>query len=88
MAIERRHFVGVSQIQLEQWLRWVNEELATGKTRQSWGAGDSTSAHWIDTNLPATTRRDMILNDLAIVAPNDYDADANRPIKRTRVRYI
>lgn len=88
MSVSRRIFVGATQAQLETWLEWVNEEMATGKVNSGWSAGDTNASKWIDLSLPPLTRRSMILNDLSILAPATYDPQDLAPIKRTRPRYI
>lgn len=88
MSVSRRIFVRATQVQLEQWLEWVEEEIATGKVNSGWSAGDTNANKWIDLSLPPMTRREMILNDLSIIDPTTYDAQDLAPIKRTRPRYL
>lgn len=88
MAATRRQFPGTDQSTLEGWLSAVLEEIATGKTLNAWGAGDSSGAYFLDGSLPPERRRDMILNDLGMIDPEKYPPRDNAPVKRTTPQYV
>jgi hypothetical protein len=88
MAIDRRNFPGVSQDTLEQWLSWVLVEIATGKVSDGWTAGDTSNHKAIDRSLPAERRRDLILNDLSILDPDEYPPRDLTRVKRTVPQYL
>lgn len=96
MAIARPYFYrsGSSvtdeqwQATLEEWLQATQEEILTGRVNTSWSAGDTSAAKQIDSSLPATKRREMILNDLSILDPDTYPPREIFPIRRTVPRYI
>jgi len=58
--------------QLKKWLGYCLDEIATGKVNDAWDSGDASGHKFIDSNLSAERRRDMILNDLSILAPDDF----------------
>lgn len=93
MAINRRNFpslgTGAAAIaQLVKWLRWAEEEIATGKVNQAWNDGDASATKWIDQTLPPERRRDLILNDLGILDPTNYPPRETARITRTVSRFI
>ena len=88
MAIPRRYFPTRSQAELETALRDVEQEMLDGQVLQSWGAGDANAGKWIDPSLAPLKRREMILNDLGILAPATYPPRDLAPIKRTVPRYL
>lgn len=88
MSVSRRIFVGATESELEQWLEWVNDEIATGKVNSAWSAGDTNASKWVDLSLPPMRRRAMILNDLSILNPTDYPPRNFASIKVTRPRYV
>lgn len=87
MSVSRRNFPGATEAELETWLGWVNDELATGKVTNSYSAGDTNFNKWIDMSLPPKTRQALILNDLSILNSTDYPPRNYAPIKMTRPRY-
>jgi hypothetical protein len=87
MSVSRRNFPGATEAELETWLGWVNDELATGKVTNSYSAGDTNFAKWIDMSLPPKTRQALILNDLSILNSTDYPPRNYASIKMTRPRY-
>ncbi len=94
MAVSRRNFTlpgktdEEAQAWLEERLKEVEEEIASGKVTDQWSAGDSSAHKMIDRNLDAVTRRQMILNDLGILDPTTYPPRDNAAIKRTVSRYL
>lgn len=88
MAITRRNFPGKDQAWLEQHLGWTLEEIATGKVNGKWNSSDQGGEFAVDTNLPASVRRDLLLNDLSIVNPGKYPPRDTVRIKRTVPRYF
>lgn len=88
MAITRRNFPGILQAELEKWLRWCLEEIATGKVQQAWNDGETSASKWIDSTLPPERRRDLILNDLGILAPATYPPRDTVRVERTVPRYL
>ena len=88
MAVSRRYFPGATQAQLEAWLAAVIQEIATGKVTDGAGAGDTNFHKHIEQGLPAERRRDLLLNDLSILAPTTYPPRSLARIKRTVPQYI
>ena len=77
----RRYFPGWSQERLEQKLDQVLEDLASGKTTTSWGAGDTSASKQVIRSLDAV--RDELLNDLSILDPVSYPAADVRRVSVT-----
>lgn len=88
MAVTRRNFPGKTQAELETWLDWVLEEIATGKVSDGWTAGDTSNHKAIDNSLPPERRRDLILNDLSILDADSYPPRDYARVKRTVPKYI
>lgn len=68
----RRYFPGWSVERLEQKLDQVLEDLASGKVTTSWSAGDTSTGKQIVRSLEQV--RSELLNDLSILAPDQYPA--------------
>ena len=68
-AVSTLYFPGIAQATLESWLTQVLQEIAYGKVNLKWSSTDTTCEKWIDPSLPPERRRDMLLNDLAILDP-------------------
>jgi hypothetical protein len=90
MSVQRRNFASLIRLtdaaavaQLEEWLEAIDEEIATGKVNVEWWAESSRGVKQLDLNLPAERRRDLVLNDLSILAPDDYPRAEVAPIRRT-----
>lgn len=95
MATTRRNFflspdwTDEQQIQwLQERLQWTLEEIATGKVNSGWSSGDASGQKYIDTNLPPERRRDLILNDLGILDPENYPPRELARVTRTVPYYI
>lgn len=93
MAIQRRNFPGLGTEEaaiatLQRWLGWCEEEIATGKVNSGWSSGDASGQKFIDPNLPAERRRDLILNDLSILDPTNYPREDHVRITRTVPQYL
>ena len=94
MPLARRHFTlpGKSDAEAIEWLEArlteVEEEQAAGKSLDSWSAGDSSAHKMLDRNLDARTRRRMLLNDLSLLDPVNYDARDHAAITMTVPRYL
>lgn len=88
LTLNRRFFPGKDQAWLEARLAEVLDELANGKTIDAWAAGDSNAHKALDKNLGPERRRDMLLNDLSIIAPATYPPADVIAIKRTITRYL
>ena len=86
--VQRRNFPGATVAQLRTWLAWCNEEIATGKVNDSWNSGDAGGHKFIDVNLPAERRRDLILNDLSILLPDEFPRADHVRITRTIPKYV
>lgn len=80
-----RNFPGKSQGWLETELGKVLDDLASGKTVVSSGAGDSNMSERVEVSL--MRRKEMILSDLSILAPVTYPRSQVIGAKRTRPRY-
>lgn len=87
------NFPGKTQAWLETELGKVLEDLASGKTVVSSGAGDSSMSESVQVNL--ADRKRMILSDLAALTaaglttvPSTYIRSQVIGAKRTRARYV
>jgi len=81
----RRYFHGRSREWLEKQLEKAQNDLASGKTLVSWGEGDSSGSKQVQSSPQA--RIDMLLNDLTIIAPEDFAADDVLPITEARPNF-
>jgi len=88
LAITRRNFPGKTQAWLEARLAEVLDELAAGSSVDGWGTGDASAHKAVEKNLGAERRRDLLLNDLSILAPATYPPASYTPIKATIPRYL
>ena len=80
-----RNFPGKSQEWLESELSKVLDDLASGKTVVSSGAGDSNLSERVEVSL--MRRKEMILSDLSVLDPDTYPRKDVIGAKRTRPRY-
>lgn len=80
-----RNFPGKSQAWLEAALASVLDDIAAGKTVIASAAGDSSVTERAESNL--LRRKELILSDLSIVAPNTYPRTQVIAHKRARPRY-
>jgi len=84
----RRNFPGETQGTLEEWLKDVNEEIATGKVNTEFGAGDTNFKAVQDSKLSPERRRDLILYDLTLLNPVKYPPGDVLPIRVTVGRMV
>lgn len=80
-----QNFPGKSQGWLETELGKVLDDLASGKTVVSSGAGDSNLTERSEVSI--VRRRDMILSDLSVLDPGTYPRTEVIGARRTRPRY-
>ena len=80
-----RNFPGRTKQWLEAELSKVLDDLASGKTVVSSGAGDSNLSERVEVSL--MRRKEMILSDLNILDPTTYPRTDVIGAKRTRPRY-
>lgn len=80
-----RNFPGKSQEWLETELGKVLDDLASGKTVVSSGAGDSNLSERVEVSL--MRRKEMILSDLSVLDPDTYPRTDVLGVKRSRPRY-
>ncbi len=76
-----RYFPGQGQQWLETRLKRIQEDLASGKTLTSWGAGGDSASRQVQTDGLAVQR--MLLNDLYILDPETYPLDSIQRIRCT-----
>jgi hypothetical protein len=73
---------------LEQWLADVTEEIMTGKTAASFGAGESSGSDFIWKNITPQQRQAFLLDRLNELEPEKYPTDASSHIiTRTTRRF-
>lgn len=80
-----RNFPGKSQSWLETELGKVLEDLASGKTVVSSGAGDSNLTERSEVSI--ARRKELILSDLSVLDPGTYPRTRVVGARRTRPRY-
>lgn len=80
-----RNFPGKSQGWLETELGKVLDDLASGKTVVSSGAGDSNLTERSEVSI--VRRKEMILSDLSVLDPGTYPRTEVIGARRTRPRY-
>lgn len=84
-ALGVNYFVGRTQAWLENQLAQCQEDLAAGKTRITWGAGESSSGS-LKTTSPQQRYADLYFA-LSVLDPDTYPP-ANQPTRRTTPRYV
>lgn len=80
-----RNFPGKSQGWLETELGKVLDDLASGKTVVSSGAGDSNLTERSEVSI--VRRKELILSDLSVLDPGTYPRTEVIGARRTRPRY-
>ena len=80
-----RNFPGKTQGWLEVELGKVLDDLASGKTVVSSGAGDSNLTERSEVSI--VRRKEMILSDLSVLDPATYPRTEVIGARRTRPRY-
>mgnify|MGYP001402953649 CR=1 FL=1 len=76
-----RYFPGRGQEWLEERLERIQEDISSGKTLTSWGAGGDSASRQVQIDSLAVQR--MILNDLYLLDPATYPLDSMQRIRTT-----
>jgi hypothetical protein len=85
----RNPFSHIKEVeQLELWLNDVTEELATGKTTNSFNAGDSGGGDFVWKDITPTQRQIWLVERLSQLLPGKYSTANLYPVRRTRPRFL